>query len=371
MENSSSPLGAAVLGLGRMGATHVAAAKASPFIRRVIGYEPSAETAAERGRELGIATTSNLDEILRDPTLQLIYIASPNETHCDLTVQALRAGKAVLCEKPMGTSLTEAQRMLQTQRETDGFLQIGFELRYSRIYRKVKEWIDAGTIGRPLNSHCDYYCSEGHGRGSWRSNSPTSLIAEKLCHYLDLVRWWFGDEVVEVYALAAPNAVGYFRHADNHQICCRYRGGAISSLTFFMHTAQTFHGDPLQDMLAQQCDDGHRLTYLIYGTRGAIETDVFRRRARRWEFIEAADKLHSHLVETVTYPPEEDLLWIHNTHGQNITVAQWVAQGKRPFPAADDSYESMRLVFAAELSEREHRLVQLSELPCSQGVPAG
>lgn len=363
MNPTQHRIGAAVLGLGNMGKTHVTAAKESPFIHRVVGYDPVAITVATRAEEWGIATTSNIDRVLDDKSIRLIYIASPNEAHCDLAIQALRAGKAVLCEKPMGTTLEEARRMRTAAAETNGFLQIGFELRYSKIYQKAKEWIDAGLIGRPLNSHCDYYCSEFHRRNSWRSKSPSGLIPEKLCHYLDLPRWWFGDEVVEIHNVSAPNFVPYFNHADNHQMIYRFKGGAVSSLTFFMGTAETFDGDPLQDALEKQADDGHRLTFLIYGTKGAIETDVFRRRIRRWEFSDAPDKLHSRLVETLSWKPEEDSFWIHNVYGQNIAVSQLVAEGKKPYTPASDSYETMRLVFAAEISQREKRTVQLSELP--------
>lgn len=346
-----------------MGKTHVRAANDSPFIGHVVGYDPSLEQATKQQHELGVPTTCDLESILQDPLINLIYIAAPNESHCELAIKSLRAGKAVLCEKPMGTSLEESQRILAAEKETGGFLQIGFELRYSKMYRQVKDWIAEGLIGRPLNSHCDYYCSEFHLKGSWRSNSLSGLIPEKLCHYLDLTRWWFNDEVEEVHSVSAPNFVPYFNHSDNHQMIYRFKGGAVSSLAFFMGTAETFDGDPLQvDMLDQQVDDGHRLTFLIYGTKGVVETDVFRRRVRRWEFSDAADKLHSRLVETVGWSRnEEDQEWMHNVRGQNIAVSQLVAEGRPPFTPAGDSFETMKLTFAAEISESERRIVQLSE----------
>lgn len=352
----------AVLGLGGMGGTHVQAAQASPWVNGITGYEPAPERAAQRGRELGIPATADLAAILRDPGIRLVTIASTNETHCELTCQALRAGKAVLCEKPMGVSLAEARMMRDTARDTGGFLQIGFELRYSQLYRQIKDWIGAGLIGQPLNSHCDYWCSEFHLRDSWRSKSPDSLIGEKLCHYLDLPRWWFGQEVVELHSMASPNFVSYFNHPDNHQIMYRFADGTMSSLMFVMGTAETWGGDPLQDYVAVQADDGHRLTYLIWGSKGAIEADVFRRRIRRWEFTDQPDKLHSRLVETLTYTKETDLEWSHNVHGQNLRVIELVATGQPPDTPAADSCESMKLVFAAEQSERERRGIRLAEV---------
>ncbi|MBL4700523.1 MAG: Gfo/Idh/MocA family oxidoreductase [Phycisphaeraceae bacterium] len=362
MITSNKTIAAAVLGINGMGATHVQAAKDSPWINRVMGYEPTSELASKYSIDRDIPATHHINKILNDPQIKLVYIAAPNEFHCDLAIQAINAGKAVLCEKPMGTTLNEATRLLQAKQNKDSFLQIGLELRYSKLYMQAKEWIDQGLIGTPVNTHCDYYCSEGHARGSWRSESETSLIAEKLCHYLDLPRWWIGDEVKNVYSVSAPNVVSYFNHPDNHQITYRFKDGAVSTLAFFMHTAESFDGDPLQDIIEKQVDDGHRLTYLIYGTAGAIETDVFRRRIRRWEFKDAPAKLESKLVDKITYPSKEDSLWMHNTHGQNIEVSRLVAHGLPPFTEASDSFQSMKLVFAAERSELEGQVVEMSEV---------
>ncbi len=214
----SNKIAAAILGLGRMGGCHVKAAKDSPFVDRVVGYEPDAETADTRAKRFDIETTTDLDAILDDPAIGLVCIASPNEFHCDQACRAMRAGKAVLCEKPMGISIAEAQTMIDVKNETDSFLQIGFELHYSTLYERVKAWIDAGLIGRPLNSHCTYFCSEFHTKHTWRARSKGTLIGEKLSHYLDLPPWWFGDAVVDCYSMHAPNFVPYFNHPDNHQI---------------------------------------------------------------------------------------------------------------------------------------------------------
>ncbi|MHC4874450.1 MAG: Gfo/Idh/MocA family oxidoreductase, partial [Planctomycetota bacterium] len=170
------------------------------------------------------------------------------------------------------------------------------------------------------------------------------------------------SKVDEVYAMSAPNAVEYFNHPDNHQINMRYENGAISNLNFVMHVGETDHTDPLLEMLEKQADDGHSLTYYIFGTKGAIESDVFRRRLRRWEFSDSPKQLVSQIVETVTYDKSEDTEWIHNTHGQNLRIAELVAQGKAPENPASDSLETMKVGFAAEISDRERRIVKVSEL---------
>ncbi len=352
----------AVLGLGQMGATHVEAAKESPFVDRIIGYEPDPGRAALRGKELGIGNTSNLDEILEDKSIKLIYIAAANEAHMDLAVRSLKSGKAVLCEKPMGITLDEARTIIKAEKESGSFLQIGFEARYSMLYMKVKEWIDAGLIGRPLNSHCLYYCSEFHKKNTWRSKSKGSLIGEKLSHYLDLPRWWFGKKVTEVFAMSAPNFVNYFNHPDNHQITYRFEDGTMSNLNFVMGIAESDLGDPLKDILEKQSDDGHVLRYMIYGDKGAIETDVFRRRIRRWAFSDGPEKLESKIVEEVKYDKSQDLLYGHNVHGQNLRIAELVAKNMKPENPASDAFETMKLCFAAEKSADTGKPILMNEI---------
>lgn len=352
----------AVLGLGGMGGTHVNAAKASPHVAKIYGYEPDAARAALRGKELGVEATSDLDSILNNPEIKAVTIASINEVHAEQTEKSLKAGKAVLCEKPMGISLAEARRMIKAEKDTKGFLQIGFELHYSRMYTTVKNWIKEGKIGRPLNCHCVYYCSEFHYKDTWRSRSKGTLIGEKLSHYLDLQRWWFDNPVDTVYSVHAPNTVKYYNHSDNHQIIMNFENGGVSSLNFVMNIGETDHTDPLLEMLEKQADDGHALKYLIYGENGAIETDVFRRRIRRWEFTDSPKQIVSKIVERISFPKEEDQVWFHNTHGQNVRVFELVAQGLPPEVAATDAYDTMRVGFAAELSEKERRIVKMSEL---------
>lgn len=356
----------AVIGLGEMGGTHVKAMRASPYVGTIYGYEPDPVFAARRGKELGVQATHDMESLLRNPAIKLFSIASINAVHSEQAIAALRAGKAVMCEKPMAEDLDGARAMVEAARETGGFLQIGFELRYSRIYTLAKEWIDKGLIGDVVITHCRYYCSEFHSKGTWRSESPGSLIGEKLSHYIDLQRWFTGSDVEEVYSMTAPNVVNYFNHPDNHQINMRFKNGAVADLNFSMYIAESDHRDPLLEMLEKQADDGHCLQYHIIGTKGAIETDVFRRRIRRWEFTDSPERLVSKLVEKVTYTSDGDNEWIHNVHGQNVRIIELVAKGLPPETTPEDSYATMKAGFAAELSERERRVVNLSELeePC-------
>lgn len=121
-----------------------------------------------------VKTSDSLDRILENAQIKLVFVTASNNAHKDLTVAALEAGKAVMCEKPMATTLADAQTMVEAAEKTKGFLQVGFELRYSHLYSTVKEWIDRGLLGRVVNTHC-FYCSSAWGRHDvWRASSKTS-----------------------------------------------------------------------------------------------------------------------------------------------------------------------------------------------------
>ncbi len=351
----------AVLGLGGMGKTHAEAAKKSPYVDKIYGYEPDQTRREERAKEIGIIPAT-LEEIMNNPAIKFVSIAASNAAHFELAEAALRAGKKVMCEKPMGDTLEEATKFIELKNQYNGFLQVGFELHYSTIYMKAKEWIDQGLIGDVVNIQTRYFCCEFHGKNNWRSNSTGSfLIGEKLSHYLDLQRWFMGCNPATVYSVNSPNVVPYFNHHDNHNIVTKFTNGGVGVLNFIMYNAETLHKDPLMDVLTKQSDDGHFLQYLICGTKGAIETDVFRRRLRRWQFSDGEKHMESKIVETITYTPEEDQVWIHNTAGQNVRILELIAQGKGPEVAPEDAYETMRFCFAAAESEATGKIIDMSQ----------
>ncbi|MFZ2657107.1 MAG: Gfo/Idh/MocA family oxidoreductase, partial [Victivallales bacterium] len=144
---------AAVVGLGGMGREHVRAAKDSPWVKGVTGYDSNHRIAEKVAGETGISITSSLEKICEDRNIRIVYIATPNHTHADIAIKLMKAGKAVLCEKPIANTLDEAKKVVAVQKDTKAFLQIGFELRYSKLYMKVKEWIDKGLVGEIVSTH--------------------------------------------------------------------------------------------------------------------------------------------------------------------------------------------------------------------------
>ena len=357
-------IGVAILGCGQMGQNVVRTLESSPRVLGITGFDPKPERLEELKKTFGVKTSQTLDEVLQNPEIKLVFVTASNNAHKDLAVAALEAGKAVMCEKPMATTIPDAEAMVKAAERTNGFLQIGFELRYSHLYTAVKDWIDRGLLGRVLNTQCTYASSAWGRHDVWRVASQTSggMFGEKLSHYVDLVRWWIGDEVEEVYATCAPNVIPYYEVHDNYHCCYRFKNGAVSQLTFMMGPAATFKGDPLQNAVSQQAGDGHVLRYMIYGEKGAAETDVFPRTIKRWEFGEDDYGQTSAWVQNETWDPKRDFAYFHNTHDQALDIVRRVADGEPPGINPRDALETTRLCFAAELSAAERRPVRLDEI---------
>jgi predicted dehydrogenase len=362
--NSTKTIEVAILGSGQMGRNVIRHVQDSPLVSAITVFDKNPQQMHGLAESHGVLTADSLDAVLHNPSIKLVLITASNDAHKDLTIAALEAGKAVMCEKPMATTLAEAEAMVAAAERTGGFLQVGFELRYSRLYLRVKDWIDRGLLGQVMNAQCTY-CSSAWGRHNvWRAAATSSggMFGEKLSHYVDLVRWWVGDTVEEVYTVAAPNVIPYYEVHDNFHCTYRFKNGAVSQLTFMMAPAATFEGDPLQNAVSQQTGDGHMLRYMIYGDKGAAETDVFPRTIKRWEFGDNDWGQTSAWVQTETWSADQDFAFFHNTHGQALDIIRRVVEGEPPSIAPRDALETTRLCFAAELSAAEKRPVRLADL---------
>lgn len=277
-----------------------------------------------------------------------ITYLTDDSAHVPLAIAAMKAGKAVMTEKPVGLTLPELDELLEAQKQTGAFIQVGLELRYSKLYQKAKEVIDSGRIGTPVNYHYTYSCSP-YDAGNWRvkRENSGSMYHEKLCHYIDLVRWWNGGRVSEYIVTSAPNTLPHFEIEDNVHVSCRFENGAVSQLFFLMTAAPTGNSDMLhmKTDLFDQDKDGHKLNYIITGTKGAIEIDVFQRQLRVYRH--AGDPGQTATTEEVTeiyaWTAENDQDHFHNTQKQNLDILRRVACGEPPALSLEDAAETMRL----------------------------
>jgi predicted dehydrogenase len=137
-------------------------------------------------------------------------IASWNCFHREHTVAAFKAGKHVFCQKPLATNLADAMAMHRAWKKSGKMFNIGFTLRYSPHYRKIRQLIEEGAIGDLISMEFNETLDFNHGgyiMGDWRrlrKNAGTHLL-EKCCHDIDLVNWMVGSLACRVASFGGLN----------------------------------------------------------------------------------------------------------------------------------------------------------------------
>ena len=194
-------IGIGVIGCGAMGMAMVRRTLAlSPGLEVVGLHDPDERSIQAALAELpgNPAVHASYEELLRDPAISWVMIASWNCFHREHTVAAFRAGKHVFCQKPLAINLEECLEMYRAWRESGLLFDIGFTLRYSPHYRKIHELIAGGAIGDLVSMEFNETLDFNHGgyiMGDWRrlrENAGTHLL-EKCSHDIDLANWMVGS----------------------------------------------------------------------------------------------------------------------------------------------------------------------------------
>ncbi len=166
-----------------------------------------------KGQDISkIRSFRSLDTFLQSDDFSAVLITTPDFSHKDIAIAALEAGKDVYLEKPMALTVRDAKKIVQTAQARGRLLQIGFVLRYTPFYRKVKEIVDSGVLGRMISVEAGEILSRMHGASymrRWhrkRQNSGNFMLT-KCSHDLDILNWLIGEKVKRV---ASFGGVNYF-----------------------------------------------------------------------------------------------------------------------------------------------------------------
>jgi predicted dehydrogenase len=337
----SAPFGVAVVGTGRAGMVH---ARNFAFgiggARLAALADPDEEALAVAAAETGCERASaDPREAIEADDVHAVVIASPTFTHADLAVAALVAGKHVLCEKPLASTLEEAAAIERVAEQSDAVFLMAFMRRFDPTWSSLAKRVAAGEIGEPL-----FVRSTGRGPGlppEWALDPSRSggLIAEVNSHDLDTIRWFSGQEFESVYAVG--------RAAKRPDLADRYPGFVDLILASFELSAGAL-GE-----LDGACpaDYGYDARVEIYGSEGvAFAGDPRRGSAllvRRGEAVAEPVRSWRDLF-AAAYRAEDAHL---------VAVARGEVE---PQTSVDDGVRALEAVFAVNRSLAEGSPVTLS-----------
>ena len=318
---------AAVIGCGAFGRVHAGCLAQLDGVDPVAFCDAVEERAQEFAREFGGEyATADPEKIFADGSIDVVYIATRHDSHADLCVRALEAGKHVLVEKPLALTVDDCRRVGEAVERTGRRLMVGFKMRYADMVRKARELIP-DPIVVTMQMMDDRWPA-----GAW-TNDPVAgggNVLSQGCHSADLLRFVSGRDPVEVYA-AGGNYYQPSGVVDNLTATVRFDGGVAGSWV---------QGDasrpPLTSKLFLQlfAEDASvtltdRLTTLTYARAGQ-EPQVFR--GGEPGFLEESrDFLQS--LRDGTSPPIDHVDGLYAT----LTVLQAIASARsgRPEPVRE------------------------------------
>ena len=237
----------------------------------------------------GTTFFNSYEELLALPGLGAVIICSENVRHRDLAIMAAEAGKHVLCEKPLATTIADASAMIATCHDRGVKLQTAFPCRYGAATIRAKQAIEAGGIGRVLAIKGT---NRGKMPGGWFTDVAKSgggAVMDHTVHVADLMRWVLGSEFAEVYA-EISNQLYHQDYDDTGTLAMQFENGVFATLdcSWSRPKSYPFWGDVMLEFTA---------------TGGVVAVDLFAQKMNvfpteaapgRWEYW--GDKLDLWMV---------------------------------------------------------------------------
>jgi myo-inositol 2-dehydrogenase/D-chiro-inositol 1-dehydrogenase len=217
----------AIIGAGRIGKIHAANVLAEKNLKLEYVVDAIAPAAEELAAATG-ARTTDVDQVLEDPDVAGIVIASSTDTHLDLSVRAVEAGKAVFCEKPIDLDLAKAKSAEAVLGSDRARFFVGFNRRFDGHFRRLHDRLTSGEMGSletlhiishdPAPPPIDYVRVSG------------GLFKDMTIHDFDMARWLLGEEPVEIFASGACHidpAIGEAGDIDTAKTVLKTPSGKI------------------------------------------------------------------------------------------------------------------------------------------------
>ncbi len=211
----------------------------------------NAERARNYASDNGIASfTTDIDDILSNADIDAVYISTTNDLHHGQAVAAARAGKHILCEKPLALTVEDARAMRNAAARAGVVLATNHHLRNAATHTAIRDAIAVGKIGRPLSArvfHAGYLPTHLQG---WRLDKPAAgggAILDLTVHDVDALRYVLGRDPTEVVAFAQSGGMGSEGLEDAVMGVIRFEGGIIAQFhdgftTRFAETGLEVHG---------------------------------------------------------------------------------------------------------------------------------
>lgn len=195
-------LGAAVIAVSE-GLRHIKAYTSNSETELIAICDPDKELLKKRKAEFNVPiAVTDYRELLKMPEIDIISVTSPDYYHAEQSIAAMKAGKHVICEKPMTLDLQESEEIIKTARETGKIFMTGHPTRFTPAFMLARKMIKRGDIGElfMIESEYAHNYTRAKGKDNWRVDSRRDPFIGGACHAVDLIRWIVGEDIEEAFA---------------------------------------------------------------------------------------------------------------------------------------------------------------------------
>ena len=216
------PLKTAIIGFGSMGGFHTQQIAGIEELKVIAAYDIE-KSKVEKAKDLGYKGYFELSELLGDPEIEIVIVATPNNFHKELSIKSLKAGKHVICEKPAMMNSAELEEVIKISEECGRLFSVHQNRRWDRDFRIVKEAIDNNMIGKPFFVESRVQGSRGIP-GDWRCEKIAGggMLYDWGVHLIDQLLWLFDSPVTEIYAQLLNVK---FSVDDNFKLMLKFENG--------------------------------------------------------------------------------------------------------------------------------------------------
>lgn len=340
-----------ILGCGKIAQVrHIPEYAANPDCELAAFYNPTRKRAEDMAAKYGGKVYDTPEALLADPEIDAVSVCAANYAHAELAIKAMRAGKDVLCEKPMAVTLEDCEAMVKVAKETGRTLMIAHNQRFAKAHVKAKALIDAGTIGRIVTFRTTF----GHGgpetwsinpgKNTWffdKSKAAMGAMADLGVHKTDLIHYLTGERVVRTTARVATldkrGENGELIGVDDNAMCIyEMTGGIVGTMT----ASWTFYG----------AEDN---STVLYGTKGIMKI-----------YDDPAHSIVVTLADGTREMYDVEQIQTNDNQTKSGVIDAWIDCLKNrtaPAVTGEDALYAMRAVFASLRSSELGAAVEIPE----------
>ena len=223
--------GFGVIGTGVWGETHLKTYSTHPGADLVCICDLNEELVAERAEQYGAGCwTTDYEELLGRDDVDAVSVVTPDFLHREVAIAAAEAGKHVLLEKPMATTVEDCQAMIDAAEANDVTLMVDFHNRWNPAMWGIKKRLVSGEMGEPqmLSLRLNDTIYVPTEMLSWAGDSTVVWFIGS--HSVDLARWFFDDEITRVYSVARSRVLSErgINTPDFFHTICEFEGGGVA-----------------------------------------------------------------------------------------------------------------------------------------------